>query len=207
MEVLKEFGIIPVDTVALETLFASYKYPQKKVRSLEQKGSLIRMKRGLFVVSSEVSGKTLSAELIANHIYGPSYVSMETALRYYGLIPESVYTVRSMTLKQKKKYENPIGHFEYIHCPADYYPIGISQIVKDNYSFLIASPEKALCDMVVFTPKLRPRFIKSMYTYLEEDLRLDMDAFLELKTDIFKQCAKFCKKKNEIYNIIKILEK
>ena len=71
MEVLKEFGIIPVNTVASETLFTAYKYPQKKVRSLEQKGLLIRLKRGLFVVSSEVSGKKLSAELIANHIYGP----------------------------------------------------------------------------------------------------------------------------------------
>lgn len=56
-----------------------------------------------------------------------------------------------------------IGQFEYIHCRADYYPIGISQFVKDNYSLLIASTEKALCNMVVFTPKLRPGFIKSMF--------------------------------------------
>ncbi|HBE40509.1 MAG TPA: hypothetical protein DDW27_04775 [Bacteroidales bacterium] len=207
MDVLKEFGIIPVNTVALETLFTSYKYPQKKVRSLEQKGLLLRMKRGLFVVSPAVSGKSLSAELIANHIYGPSYVSMETALRYYGLIPESVYTVRSMTINQKKKFGNPIGNFEYIHCPVDYYPIGISQIVKENYSFLMASPEKALCDLVVYTPKLRPRFLKSMYKYLEEDLRLDMDAFFEMKATIFNQCARFSRKKNEIYNLVKILGK
>ena len=43
-------------------------------------------------MQSEITGKILSTELIANHLYAPSYVSMSSALRYYGLIPETVYT-------------------------------------------------------------------------------------------------------------------
>jgi len=50
MKELKQFGVIPVDVGVLETIFDSYKHPQKKITSLEQKGSLIRLKRGLYVV-------------------------------------------------------------------------------------------------------------------------------------------------------------
>ena len=99
MKELKQFGVVPVDVGVLETIFDSYKHPQKKITSLEQKGSLIRLKRGLYVVSPTVSEQLLSVELIANHLYGPSYVSMQYALRYYGLIPERVHTTTSLTFK------------------------------------------------------------------------------------------------------------
>ena len=112
MEELKQFGVIPVDVAALETVFSSYSFPQKKITTLEQTGKLIRLKRGLYVVAPGVSGRILSEELIANHLYGASYVSMETALRYYGQIPENVYTVTSMTLKLTKYYENSVGKFD-----------------------------------------------------------------------------------------------
>jgi len=207
MEELKQFGIIPVDIGVLETLFTSYKYPQKKITSLKQKGDLIRLKRGLYVISPKISGKLLSAGLIANHLYGPSYVSMETALGHYGLIPERVHTVASMTLKLTKMYENSMGRFEYIHCPADYYSIGIRQVVEEGYAYLIASPEKALCDLIAYTPKLRLRFVKSLQIYLEEDMRFDMDEFYKMDPDIFEQCVAVSKKKIDIRNIVRLLKK
>ena len=83
MKELKQFGIVPIGVGILETLFTPYKHPQKKITKLEQKGSLIRLKKGLYVVSPTVSERLLSVELIANHLYGPSYVSMQTALRHY----------------------------------------------------------------------------------------------------------------------------
>jgi len=207
MEELKQVGIIPVDTGVLKTLFSSYKSPQKKIASLEQKGALIRLKRGLYVVSSNVSGQLLSTELIGNHLYGPSYVSMQTALRYYGLIPESVHTVASMTLNLTKNFQNSVGRFEYIHCDVDYYPIGIRQVVKDGYAYLIASPEKALCDLIIYTPKLRLRFVKSLQTYLEEDIRIDMGEFYTMDANIFEQCAEVSMKKTDINNIVKLLKR
>ncbi len=57
----------------------------------------------------EITGKILSTELIANHLYAPSYVSMSSALRYYGLIPETVYTKQSMTLKHSRDFDTPFG--------------------------------------------------------------------------------------------------
>jgi hypothetical protein len=207
MENLKQFGIVPVDYAVLGSLFSSYKSPRNKIANLENEGKLIRLKRGLYVVSPGVSGKLLSTELIANHIYGPSYVSMESALRYYGLIPESIHILRSLATKRSRVFENSISRFEYINCSDDYFPIGINQETGDDYSFLIASPEKALCDLIAFTPEVRPRFIKSMLSYLEEDIRLDMEAFYEMNVNIFQQCAEVGKKRNDLNNIVKLLQR
>ena len=207
MENLKQLGIIPVDYALLSSIFSDYKYPRNKIANLEIESKLIRLKRSLYVVSPDVSGKLLSTELIANHIYGPSYVSMESALRYYGLIPESVRMVRSMTTKRSRNFENSISRFDYINCSEEYYPIGINQKIGDDYSFLIASPEKALCDLIAYTPKVRPRFINAMLLYLEEDIRLDMESFYKLDVNIFRHCAEVSKKKNDLNNLIKLLQR
>jgi predicted transcriptional regulator of viral defense system len=76
-----------------------------KIANLEQTGKIIRLKRGMYVVSPKVTRQLLSVELIANHIYGPSYVSMESALRYYGLIPEQVYVPGSYSRKGIVRYD------------------------------------------------------------------------------------------------------
>jgi|SRR5659263_10251 len=207
MENLKQLGIIPVSYTLLGSLFSGYKSPRNKIANLEIVGKLIRLKRGLYVVSPKESGRLLSTELIANHIYGPSYISMESALRYYGLIPESVHIVRSMTIKRSRDFENSISRFEYIACSEDYYPIGINQKINDDFSFLIASPEKALCDLIAYTPAIRPRFINALRLYLEEDIRLDMEAFYSMDVKIFSECAEVGKKKNDLNNLIKLLKR
>jgi hypothetical protein len=207
MEELKQLGIIPVDYAVLSSIFNSYKYPRNKIANLEKEGKLIRLKRSLYVVSPDVSGKLLSTELIANHIYGPSYISMESALRYYDLIPESVHIVRSMTTKRSRVFKNSISKFDYINCSKEYYPIGINQKIGHDYSFLIASPEKALCDLIAYTSQVRPRFINAMLLYLEEDIRLNIEAFYKMDVDIFRQCAEVSKKKNDLNNLIKLLQR
>jgi predicted transcriptional regulator of viral defense system len=204
---LKQLGIIPVNYALLGSLFCGYKSPRNKIANLEIEGKLIRLKRGLYVVSPEESGQLLSTELIANHIYGPSYISMESALRYYGLIPESVRIVRSMTTKRSRVFENSVSRFEYLACSEEYYPIGVNQKIADNYSFLIASPEKALCDLIAYTPAVRPRFISALRLYLEEDIRLDMEAFYRMDVKIFRECAEIGKKKLDLNNLIKLLQR
>jgi hypothetical protein len=204
---LKQLGIIPVDYALLGSLFCGYKSPRNKIANLETEGKLIRLKRGLYVISPVESGKLLSNELIANHIYGPSYISMESALMYYGLIPESVHVVRSMSTKRSRVFENSISRFEYITCSEEYYPIGINQKIGDDYSFLIASPEKALCDLIAYTKELRLRFVNALLLYLEENIRLDMEAFYKMDVKIFRECAEVGKKKNDLNNLIKLLQR
>lgn len=204
---LSEIGNIPVDFAVLKSMYPDYKSVHNKISELERSGKLIRLKKGMYVISPEVSGRLLSMELIANHLYGPSYVSMESALRYYGLIPESVYTLQSITTKHSREFKNSLGKFEYIQCAKKYYPIGIRQEVKDDAVFLIASPEKALCDLIINTPNLNLRYQKEVSIYLEEDLRFDMEALYQMDLNIFEQCVQNGKKKTAITNIIKLIKK
>lgn len=204
---LSEIGNTPVDYSLLKSMFPDHKSVHNKISELEKSGTLIRLKKGMYVVSPKESGKLLSEELIANHLYGPSYVSMESALRYYGLIPESVYTLQSMTTKHSREFDNSLGKFEYTQCIREYFSIGIRQVVRDSTSFLIACPEKALCDLIIYTPNLNLRFQKDMLTYLKDDLRLDMEAFFQMDSRVFEQCTQVGRKKAMIINILKIIRK
>jgi predicted transcriptional regulator of viral defense system len=207
MEKLKQLGIIPINYAVLRSLYSDYEYPRNKIASLEHDGKIIRLKRGLYVVSPDTSKQLLSVELIANHIYGPSYVSMETALRYYGLIPEQVYTIRSMTTNRSKKFKNSIGNFEYISANEDYYSVGIKQQTVDNkYIFLIATPEKALCDMITATPLLRIQSVKALKEYLEDDLRFDISGLENMDLKIIQDCIETGKKKEMLRLLLKLLQ-
>jgi hypothetical protein len=173
---------------------------------MEKRGDIVRLKKGLYVVSDKITRKPLSRELVANHLYGPSYVSFETALAFYGLIPEKVFAVRSAVFKRAKRFENAIGRFESVTVPENYYPIGISQQTIDNeYTYLLATPEKALCDLILATPNLRLQSVKAMQIYLEENLRVDFSALRNWNTEIVRQCAEVGRKKGELGQLLKFL--
>jgi hypothetical protein len=203
---LQQFGTIPVDFYALTSALHNYSYPADKISAMEKEGAVIRLKKGLYVVSEKFSGKKISRELIANHLYGPSYISFEYALSWHGLIPESVYTIRSLTLKRTRSFLNKLGRFDYITTSQEYFHIGVRQEKTDQSQlFLMASPEKALCDMIANTRNLRIQSVKSMQEYLENDLRIDTEELEKLDVEIIKQCALYGKKKNELYFLSKLL--
>jgi len=207
MERLKNIGVIPINKDVLYSLYGNLKRPDEKIAKLERKGLIIRVKRDLYVVSSKVHNKEISSELVANHLYGPSYISLESALSYYGLIPERVYSMRSVCMKLHKQYETPLGRFDFIKIPEKYFPVGINhEIIDNSYSFLIASPEKALCDKITTTKNLKIQSVKAIREYLEEDLRFDMQELSSLNINIVKSCLEFCRKKTEITQLLKLLK-
>lgn len=205
-DLLKQFGIIPFDKSTLSGVLNQYKSPKDKVSSLEKSDVLMRLKRGLYVVSPKLLNLPLSKELIANHLYGPSYVSLESALSYYGLIPERVHVERSMTIKRSRDFKTSLGTFNYVSVDKEYFKIGIRQEIVDNkYAFLIASPEKALCDMIVETSGLRLQSAKAMQFYIEEDLRIDLSVIDSYNVGIIKECIAIGKKRRELtllYNLL-----
>lgn len=204
---LEAFSNIPVSTMALASLFPENKAGGEKVRSLERKEYVIRLKRGLYVVNPEVSRVPLSLELIANQLYAPSYVSMSSALRYYGLIPETVYTIQSMTVKHSRSFDTPVGHFDYSSINREAFHVGVTIIDKQAYTFLMASPEKALCDLVANSPKVNLRYMKDVERYFEEDIRLDTDEFLKMDASVFEQYIEVGKKASSIQTLLKFLKK
>jgi hypothetical protein len=204
---LAQFGNTPIDYATLVGCLSHYRSPKDKIAALEKQQQLIRIKKGLFVVSPQKGTSSISRELIANHLYGPSYVSLESALSYHKLIPERVHSVRSITAKRAKKYNTPLGIFDYRTVSAAYFPIGIQQqSAEDKTIFLMASPEKALCDMLLLTSGLRLQSAKAMKIYLEESLRIDLSEISHLNTQIIEECIVFGKKKTELSQLLKLLK-
>ena len=203
---LYELGNTPFTMYALSDIFPSTKHISDKARRLEQEGRIIRLKKGLYVRSID-DGAQPVAELIANHLYGPSYVSMQSALRHYGLIPERTYSTLSMTIKHSRCFDTPLGRFDYYSCGVDYFPIGISQHYENNMQFLIASPEKAMCDLLVKTRGLDVDSLSNLVDYFEDDLRFDMDSLKSFDINILRQCYdNALTRKNILSLLIKLVE-
>ena len=114
-----------------------------KINREVKKGTLIKLKKGLYETNAKIPGYYL-----ANAIYNPSYLSFDFALAYYGLIPEQVknYTSATFGKNKKKIYKNYFGTFLYRDVPENVYYYGIKIIEENKYIFQIATPEKALCD-------------------------------------------------------------
>lgn len=204
---LDQFRNTPVDYATLVTLLRDYRFPKDKIAAMEKQQQLIRIKKGLFVVAQQEGTSPISRELIANHLYGPSYVSLESALSYHNLIPERVYRVRSVTMKRFKMYDTPLGVFEYRTVSPEYFSIGIQQqVTQDNTAFLIASPEKALCDLIVLSSGLRLQSSKAVKIYLEENLRIDLFENRSWNTEIISQCMEVGKKKIALSQLLKLLK-
>lgn len=145
--------------------------------------------------------------LIANHLWGPSYVSLETALSYWGLIPERVYEISSVTTKTSKKYKTPIGRFSYYHSPLPYYSFGIKSVqLTPKQVALIASPEKAICDKIIMTSGILLRSQKQTREYLVNDLRMDEEMLGELDLKAINSWLEDAPKKGSLFMLVKTIK-
>ena len=198
---------VPVSGAEICSCFTGLASPQKKVQALERSGELIRLKRNLYIVNRELAGKNTDARLCANHLYGPSYVSLQWALRYYGMIPEQVFTMTSVTTKRSRSFETPIGNFTYMQVHPPYFPIGVESVEEGNVRFLMAGREKALCDTILHDNFVPHQSLKALRTYLEEDMRLDMDVLPELDASVVEQCALAGRKGRILLNLVKMIGK
>lgn len=180
VEILQQLPVV-VDMILLKDRFSHFLNPVKKIFDLSRSGYLQRVQRGLYFNSKSSLLAITPHEGIANTLFYPSYVSLEWALQYYGLILDRVNVVTSVTTNRPAKFTLPLGVFTYEHVQKSRYPIGyLLEKQNPQAEFLIATPEKALVDYV----DLRGQnlYLKKKYDFfdfLEEDLRLDLYAFLE----------------------------
>ncbi len=164
----------PFDYQFLKGVLKDYLYPRNKISKMLKAGEIIALKSGLYVLS-DVFNKTIVPETVANLLYGPSYVSLDYALAYYHIIPEEAYNITSVTSGRRKVYQTVVGTFVYHHVKPSYYSLGYQVLRIGDSAFLIARPEKALCDKLYLASSLGNT--KSLEQYLFEDLRVDT-AFL-----------------------------
>lgn len=134
-----------------------------------------------------------SSFIISNSIYKPSYISMESALRYYNLIPEWVFTTTACSSKKTQRFVWDRGSFYYYHLKP--WLIRGYKIKKDQiWTFYIATPEKLICDLFYLKTNLKKSDIP--------ELRIDFDLLYQLTTkEEIKSCAEKFKNKR-LTNII-----
>jgi hypothetical protein len=160
-----------------------------------KKGDLKKVSRGLYVFDDIWRRKPLSKFNIANKLVAPSYVSFESALSHHGIIPELVYVTTSATVKRENKsFHTPFGDFTYHHIPLKSFPLEIESEATTAGPQLIASPLKALFDLVY----VRRKTYSSMAD-IESDLRIDVEALLnyvqKLQLRDIEELAEVYKKK------------
>ena len=186
---LRTFGGVPLTHGTLLSILDEYWSPNDKIVRMIDEGSLLPIKKGLYAVSPEITGIPISLPLVANLLYGPSYVSMEYALHHYGIIPERVVEITSMTTRRGKTYDLTVGRFSYTHSPPEFYAIGIDRVENpDQTGFLMASPEKALCDKLVFTRNLNIKSRDVLEELLFDDLRIDEDSLARFDIKVIHAC-------------------
>lgn len=139
-------------------------------------GLFLKLRNGFYMVADS----NPSVYLIANKLYEPSYVSLNTALSHYGIIPEVVYATTSISTKAFREFNTPKGNFIYQRIKKEVFT-GYSLEEMDGEKVLIAEPEKALAD----------------YLYFVDLKRVSLNDRLELK-DI---------KKSELINFVKLFRR
>lgn len=181
-----------IDYQLLINLLSSYKQPRDKITKLLKSGDLIRVKKGLYVLGHRYK-KAFSPMVLANLIYGPSYISQEYALSLHSIIPETVHTITSMTTKKAKRYVTPVGIFKYAAIPEQYYSAGIERLAVDSKrSYLIASREKAIADIVYRRRDIRST--KDMLGFLLSSLRIEEKVLLSLQLSFFENLQRLASK-------------
>ncbi len=152
------------------------------IKKLTQEGLIIPLKKGFYIAPqyAQTNLKTLEEKntygiYLANTLCTPSYVSLEYALSYYSIIPESAFHITSVTTKSTRQFRSPETTFFYRHIPQQLFN-GYQTIYFElsKLSALIAEPFKALCDFLYLKPFASRLILKD---YLINGGRINWDAF------------------------------
>jgi predicted transcriptional regulator of viral defense system len=142
-------------------------------------GKLYQLRRGLYALAPPYQKKRPHPFLVANRLARASYVSLQAALAYYGLIPEHVPVVTSVTTARPVEYETPLGHHTFRHVKRELlYGYHLVKVGDDQQAF-VATPEKALLDHVYLEPEGdKPAYLRELR--LQNLERLDVAALRQM---------------------------
>ena len=155
------------------------------VKRALQEGTLTRLRRGLYFIKKKDSS-LINAFEFAQQLYGPSYISFESALSYHGWIPEAVYTTTSASAKRGLFAKTPIGMFSYEHTPQEQFFMAVERKETKDSIYLIAHPWKALADYMYVRRKKWLTFAEVI-----EDLRLDESSIEAADKGTLEEIARY----------------
>lgn len=126
---------------------------RNQIERWRSKGFLIKLKKGLLVLNEDDRRVNPSRQYIANRVYAPSYISLEYALSYYGIIPERTSDLTSIATRKTFRLANSLGVFSYQHVKTAAFRGFIAVKDEAGLNFFIAEPEKAIVDFLYFNMK------------------------------------------------------
>ncbi len=153
-QIVEQLANLPLFESGL--LYAGVDSPQQVQRQLAdwvRAGKVVQLRRGLYTLAQPHQAEQPHSYLIANHLARGSYVSLQIALAHYALIPEHVAVVTSVATGRPGMWQNRYGHFSYQHIqPALFFGFQYRQVTDKQWAH-IATPEKALLDLIYLTPE------------------------------------------------------
>jgi len=128
-------------------------FDQRRLNEWMAKGYIKKIRRGYYIFS-DISLNERALFLIANTIYHPSYISLEMAFSLYGLIPEAVYGITSVTPLKTNQFKTEFGVFSYKHIKPELM-FGYELREQNKRRYLVAEIEKALLDFLYLNPQIK----------------------------------------------------
>ena len=166
----------------------SYKKPRDKITQLLRNKSIIKIKKGIYAFGSSHRKSLLSLEIVAALLVQPSYISKEYALDHYGIFPEHVHVVTSMTTRKRKRFSTPLGMFDYYSLSNAKFGVGVEvKELPGEGNYLLATKEKALADWIASVPRIPD--VDSLYFFLFEESRIEKSSLFPLKKNLLKTIA------------------
>lgn len=205
---IRQYPEIPITHNVIQEMLTEYRRPNDKISNLIRSGVLVSLRRGLYIPGPETDVRPPDLFLIANHLRGPSYVSLQSALSHWGMIPERVYETSSVTIRTPTVYNTPVGRFSYTHLPVPYYSFGIRSVrLSELQTAMIASPEKALCDTIVLTSGVNLRSMIQTEEFLFEDMRMDEDMTMNLDLSMIDSWLEDAPKRSSLNMLIRTINR
>lgn len=170
---------------------------QAIIKRAISKGYLESIRRDLYLIKN--SRCPFNSFELAPIIYGPSYISFESALSYHGWIPEAVRTITCASVKRGKEFETPVGIFSYEHIPTKAFSFGVEQHQKGEVTLFVASPLKALAD-IIYARKRTWAFRND----LAEDFRIEIENLQNVGREQVDELITYypsLRVKNTLYNL------
>ena len=141
---IKKIGVFSLEDIFKWFPESNRQTVKNQLKTWIQKGDLLRLKKSLYFLK-EIE---VDEFFLANRLYQPSYVSLESALNYYGIVPDIPFAVTSVTIKRTQEFKNEFGLFLYRTIKSDLF-FGWQEVKIENGQFYkIAGPEKALFDFL-----------------------------------------------------------
>lgn len=153
-------------------------FDKKNLVNWQKKEYITKIRNGYYCFS-DIEKNEFFLYHTSNKIYTPSYISLETALANYNIIPEGVFSIIGITTLKTTHFSSPIGQFEYKHVKPSLF-FGYKIIKFQNQIYKIAAPEKAILDYIYLHPNLN---------HLEDfnALRWNKKLLSNLDLNLFKQ--------------------